>query len=363
MADAARGSGLTRRSVLVGAAAACLPVPHAMARAEPSLKAAAAGKGIAIGSAYDGGRTDIEALLSHHCDVITPENALKASNIVPNGVAFADPNRMDAIASFCRREGLDIHGHTLHWHHSFPAWLEGETWAELTRAHRRFLRYAQSRYDDVVSWDVINEPFSDLRVGYRDSAPLRRFGDDFLHFLFRTARTYAPNATLVLNDYNLSCGDDFCARKRDVVIATIDRLLARGTPIDAIGVQAHIVPTWPPSVDDLVAFARAIGDRGLQVFISEMDVNDVGLTEDVPTRDAEIAGIYRDVLQAVLPEPNVTRLTFWGLTDAAHWIVKGYAPFQRESGTPRPALFDDALRPKPAFYAVLDVLNRLERHA
>ena len=75
--------------------------------------------------------------------------------------------------------------------------------------------------------------------------------------------------------------------------------------------------------------------------------------------DALIAEIYGDYLSAVLEHGNVRRVGFWGLSDAAHWIVRGYAPFRRKTGTPRPALFDQEYRPKPAFHAVADAL----RHA
>ncbi|MEM6712225.1 MAG: endo-1,4-beta-xylanase [Pseudomonadota bacterium] len=342
------------------------PTAHAQTdalspRNEPSLKAVARRKGIEIGSAYDGGRPDLEDLIAHHCDVVTPENALKPNRLAPYGLTRAEPSGMDAIYQFCQTSSLGVHGHTLFWHHSLPDWLNRLTWGEATRAHQRLMAYAMSRYSASISWDVVNEPFADEAAGYRASTTLLdRFGDDFVHFLFQTARGFAPNAKLVLNDYNLACGDDFCERKRDTTLRTLDRLLARGTPIDAIGVQAHLVPRWPTDPQRFSSFVRDIGNRGVEVFITELDVNDVGLPANVAQRDRLVADIYRDFLDAILPLGPVTRLTFWGLSDAAHWIVQGYAPYQREVGRPRPALFDDAMQPKLAFFAVLDALERLD---
>ncbi len=71
-----------------------------------------------------------------------------------------------------------------------------------------------------------------------------------------------------------------------------------------------------------------------------------------------MAAIYKDYLGTVLEHDNVKRLGFWGLSDAEHWIVHGYAPFKRKRGTPRPALFDDRYQPKPAFFAVAEALKQ-----
>lgn len=359
---AMRGPGIDRRRFLSGLAslplAAAFDTAQAAARPEPSLREAAADSGLSIGSAYNGGRADIEALIAHHCDVVTPENALKAGMLAPDGLRTARHEEMDAIALFCRRAGLGLHGHTLFWHQSLPDWLDRPTWAEATRAHRQLIRHVTARYPDIISWDVINEPLADNDDGYRDIRLLEKFGDDFLAFLFETTRDAAPDAKLVLNDYALSCGAPFCARKRDTLLGTIDRLLGRGVPIDVVGIQAHLVPEWPIIATDLKRFLVDLEDRGIAVYVSEMDVNDIGLPDDVETRDRLVADIYRDYLEAVLDHRNVTRLAFWGLSDAAHWIVEGHAPYRRSSGHPRPALFDETLTPKPAFDAVLDVLRR-----
>ena len=360
----AHGSRINRRRFLSGLAAAPLAATFQPAlgaeRPEPSLRAAAAGRGIEIGSAYNGGRPDIEALIAHHCDVLTPGNAVKPGEFAPDGLRAARSQAMDEIALFCRRAGLKLHGHTLFWHQSLPEWLDRPTWAEATRAHRRFIRLVMTRYREAISWDVINEPFADMADGYRGTPLLQKFGDDFLAFLFETARDAAPYTKLVLNDYALSCGAPFCARKRGTVLDTIDRLFDRGVPVDVVGIQAHLAPDYPVIETDLSRFLTELEDRGIEVYVSEMDVNDIGLPDDIETRDRLVADIYRDYLEVVLSHRNVTRLAFWGLSDSAHWIVEGYAPSRRATGRPRPALFDEALMPKPAFDAVMDVLRGLE---
>lgn len=355
---------LTRRTVLSGGAALLLggvagtSVAGAANPDGPSLKEIAAARNLQISSAYNGWEDPrLLELLVRHWNVITPENALKAAEISSaDGTRFT-PDKMDEIADFCGRNSLGLHGHALYWHQSLPAWLGSTSIKDAERAHAKLLRYVMTRYPQIQSWDVVNEPISDHTEGYRENTILSEKGDAFLKFLFTTARQLAPHATLVLNDYNLSCGAAFCDSKRSTLLRTLERLLHQGTPIDALGVQAHLVPRWPVVPKKVQAFLQDVSDLGLDVHVSEMDVNDIDLPENEVERDHLIAQIYKDYLDAVLSQDNVKRIGFWGLTDRFHWIVEGYAPFKRGKGTPRPALFDQDLRPKPAFFAVADALR------
>lgn len=331
----------------------------AHASVQPGLKDAARGKGIEIGSAFNGWfHPPLEALLVQNCDIVTPENALKAANISSEDGRSLAPGAMDDIAAFCARHDLKLHGHTLFWHQSLPAWLRSNNLEEAKRTHQQHLRFVMSRYPHATSWDVVNEVMSDDERRYRAVPILDSHGDAFIAFLFETARAFAPNARLVINDYNLSCGASFCDAKRGRLLTALERLLLANVPIDAVGIQAHLVPRWPVVPASLRAFLRDVGDLGLSVYITELDVNDIDLPDDVPTRDQAVARVYGDYLDVVLDFPGVKRVGFWGLTDKYHWIVEGYAPFKRTSGVPRPALFDQEFRPKPAYFAVRDALSR-----
>lgn len=364
----AQTTKITRRAVLTGgvslAATPLIGINPTLAalKNEPSLKTLAAEKSIEISSAFHGQNDrELRALLAYHCDVITPENALKAANITPAGLADAQTQSMDDISNFCWRERLDIHGHALFWHQSLPSWLDLSNWADLTREMRRYVRFVTKRYPTIKSWDVINEPMADGNEPYRDQKQLALYGDEFVKFLFRYAARMAPNAKLVVNDYNLACGPDFCSAKRDRLLSFLDRMAQSEVRIDAVGLQGHLNSRWAVNQTILAEFLRELADRGYEIYISELDVNDVDLPLDISTRDEIIATSYRDFLDVALAEPAVKRLGFWGLSDRYHWIVQGYAHVQRQTGTPRPALFDQELRPKPAFYAVADAIGRATR--
>lgn len=323
----------------------------------PALKSLALSRGIDIASAYNGGEPEIERLLAHHCSTITPENDLKAGTLAPDGIEHADPSRMDEIAQFCSGNSLNLHGHTFFWHQSLPGWLDHGDLKSAMSSHARYMDFTTSRYPHIVSWDVVNEPLADDRFGFRNTRLLRQHGPEFLTFLFRHARQAAPNAHLVLNDYGLSCASDYCDRKQSSLLWLIDNLLNTGVPVDAVGIQGHIVPRHPIRQNALSRFLKQIEQFGLSIFVSELDVNDIGLPEDVRRRDQLVADFYRRFLDPVLDNQAVKRVGFWGLSDRSHWIVHGYAPFRRATGTPRPALFDAELNPKPAYFTVADALS------
>lgn len=346
---------------LAGSALISLPfteVVSADVNGQTSLKSIASKKGIEIATAYNGENDSaVQGLISHHCDTVTPENALKARELFPHGPELPSVQRMDELVQFCQQAGLNVHGHTLFWHQSFPEWLDHADFSNSIQAHNKLIEFVCQRYPDIASYDVVNEPLSDSHFGYRRFSQLATRGDAFLDHLFKHTRLHAPQAKLVINDYNLSCSRDFCARKRDSLLFALEQLLNRNAPIDAVGLQAHLLPKLPFNERTLSSFISAIDSLGLSVYISELDVNDIGLADKEAERDRQIADIYGEYLELVLGHKCVKRLGFWGLSDRYHWIVWGYAPFKRKSGVPRPALFDKDLNPKQSYFAVLRALE------
>jgi endo-1,4-beta-xylanase len=107
----------------------------------------------------------------------------------------------------------------------------------------------------------------------------------------------------------------------------------------------------------LVHFVRELAEMRLQVFITEMDINDRKLPEAVADRDAAIAKIYRDYLTMMLAEPNVTATLTWGITDRYTWL-DGLSHASRADGKPeRPLPFDYDYNPTPAFFAERDAID------
>ncbi|HKV47191.1 MAG TPA: endo-1,4-beta-xylanase, partial [Candidatus Acidoferrales bacterium] len=208
------------------------------------------------------------------------------------------------------------------------------------------------------SWDVVNEaidPASPRPDGLRASPWLELAGEDYIELAFRTARQADPKALLTYNDYGIELDTPKQADKRAKVLALVQRLHKSGI-IDAVGVQSHLSAGDDVSSSGLRDFVRELHGMGLQVFVTELDVNTQKAQGTVADRDAEVAHIYREYLTHMLAEPNVTAVLTWGITDRYTWLNS--PRYARPDGQPqRPLPFDSDYKPTPAFFVECAALD------
>jgi endo-1,4-beta-xylanase len=130
-----------------------------------------------------------------------------------------------------------------------------------------------------------------------------------------------------------------------------------GTPVDAVGVQAHLSCAGGPpfSPPRLRRFLAQLADLGLTIQITELDVTDENAPAEEAVRDRLVADAYSRFLDTALDEPAVKMVVTWGLSDRHSWIVRKETNESkwRADGMPsRPLPFDADLKPKPAFDAI-----------
>jgi endo-1,4-beta-xylanase len=68
------------------------------------------------------------------------------------------------------------------------------------------------------------------------------------------------------------------------------------------------------------------------------------------------ANIYRDMLEACLSADDCTAFVMWGFTDLYSWIPSA------NPGYGSALIFDESYNPKPAYYALIDVLAEHSNH-
>ncbi len=284
---------------------------------------------------------------------VTAEYEMKMRHLTDASGNFIWPPT-DALITFAKEHDMQIHGHTLVWHQSTPAWLAnfGGTDAEFEDAVRDYITTVVTRYkDDVISWDVINEAFEDGTGALRNSVFRRRMGPDYIARLFQYTRAADPDVLLFYNDY----GTIWDAAKRDSMFAMVDDLQSRGIPIDGIGLQMHITYTFP-ALQNIVEVMDAMVQRGLKIHISEMDVRvnpegDLSVLTDARSqlqkkRVNEIIAAFMD-----LPEEYRFAITWWGLRDPESWLIDFW-------GNPEwGLLFNAEYQPKPAYEGFLEALT------
>lgn len=357
-----RRVAITRRAFLAGAAlAGCAPIMEPAEEARSGLDAIAATKGLRFGAALQPRHLTDPAyaeLVRREAGIVVGENAQKW-HVIARGAA-PDFGDADALADLAAANGQRLRGHALLWYAHVPQWWDAiEDRRAAERAVLDHIERTVGRYRGrVVSWDVVNEAIeiADERPdGLRRAVFLQRFGAGYLRQAFEAARAADPGCQLVYNDYGFEYATRWHAQRRRALLALLARFRRDGTPVDAVGLQSHLMAEQGFDAAEWRRFLGEIAAMGYRIVLTELDVADTVLPSEVATRDAAVADEYRRYLDATLDERAVESVLTWGLSDRWTWMrgVAALPGHKRRDGLPqRPLPFDDALRRKPAWSAL-----------
>lgn len=345
--------------------------------------------GVAVNPAITSGRDkESQNIVVKQFNAITPENVMKAALINPQpGVYNWGP--ADDYVAFGEKNKMFIIGHTLVWHNQVPAWFftnaEGKpnTKEEQIERLRSHIKAVAGRYAGRVNaWDVVNEVI-DNDGSYRKTSWVNAVGDGdtLVKYAFKFAEQYAPNTELYYNDFNA-----WRPSKRDGIVRMIKMLQKEGIRIDGVGMQGHWGLDYPKTkyIEDAIdAYAAC----GVKVMITELDVDVLPLTKEGQIIGQGMADkqfqleefkTFLDPYQKALPDSmqkvlanryaelfaifykkrdKIARVTLWGMYDGMSW--KNDYPIPGR--TNYPLLWDRQRKPKPAFYAVLNVPSKLKK--
>lgn len=344
---------MRRRDLLRSALAASAGLTLGGAAPVPTLGEAAAKAGIGFGSAFDRDALADRAygdLLKAQARILTTDWSMKFEALRANGPE-ADYGWAERLVAFGETARIPVRGHTLIWNENLPAWLKA-----LSRERRaywldRHVTEVMAHFAGRIhSWDVVNEPFwpdHGNRGGFRGGAWWDALGPAYVPAAFRAAAQADPKAKLVLNEAFTESGDRRGLAVRAGLLRLVDDLLDAGLRLDAVGLQGHITADRPFDRDGWRRFLADLAARGVEIWITELDVDDAAFSGDAAERDARVAETYRAVLDTALDEPKVTSVICWELAD-------GFSHYrERRGGEARPLPFDRALKPKPAFDAMI----------
>jgi len=359
---------------------------------------------------------DTVAMFLRHFSSVTAENAMKPGPISGGMLLTRRPAALSlggarAMVGFARERGLQMVGHTLVWHEQSSVWqyLDPATLRYLPRAQakenmRWFIQQYAGYFEGRVDvWDVANEVVSgsaDLSAASyanvftgegRPAHPVPEAGSwmrrirnnvpwfnafshgadfaagergwDYIYYAYVFARRYAPSALLIYNDFA-----DEVPGKRDAIAGMVEYFNERwhrdsannpayrspGHPdygrllIEAIGMQAHY--NHNTVMENVRAAIVRYAQTGARVHVTELDIDFRGAVAAAQggwmTREqlAEQARRYGMLFRWYLEfSGHIDRVTFWGRDDASSWRSDA-----------APTLFDRALNPKPAFFAVME---------
>lgn len=290
----------------------------------------------------------------------TAENAMKWSSLEPTEGEY-DFEAADAFVEFAEANAMQIHGHVLLWHEQVPDWVfETDRAGLLGRLEQHMAALADRYAGRVAYWDVVNEAFED--DGSLRNTPWRQIlGDDYIQEVFAMADRYFPDAKLVYNDFNM-----YQPGKRDRVLRMLDDFDEAGVRIDAIGMQAHY-HLYFPAIETIEEALTAYGDAGIEVLVTELDVNVLPIpnrsnpadenfdpdpyVECLPESvDALVADRWGELLSLfVRHADDISSVTTWGLDDGLSWL--------NGDRTNYALLFDRDLEPKSNYVRVIEVAD------
>lgn len=311
-------------------------------------------------------KTDEAGLILSQFNSMTPENAMKMGPIHPRENQYNWAGA-DSIAAFAKRNNIKLRGHTLCWHNQTPRWFftDSATGKQITKEVllkrlKDHITTVVSRYKGVIyAWDVANEVISDKEDEYfRPSLFYQICGEEFVAKAFEYAHAADPDALLFYNDYN-----EINPVKREKIIRMVKDLQAKGIPIHGIGLQGH----WAVNEPSGEQLDKTLGDFSklkLNMQITELDISvypkehtardrkaadyDTAFSAEKEAKQIEVYKMCFELFRKY--RENISTVTFWNISDRRSWLDN--FPVNRRKDYP--LLFDKDLKPKKAFYEVIN---------
>ena len=295
----------------------------------PTIREAGASRNLLAGAAVNVRLLQTEPayaqLAQQQANIVVAENEMKFGPLRPTPDTFFFDDA-DYLFSFASRNGMKVRGHNFVWHRQLPtSFASYVTPANAQAVLVRHIETVGGRYAGrVQSWDVVNEAIlvEDKQPGGMRLSPwYKLLGPSYIDLAYQTARRVDPLALLTYNDYGIEGERPEDEAKRAAVLELVRGMKSRGVPIDAVGIQSHIVSgdgfRCGPG---LQRFMSEVQQMGLKMMLTEMDVNDRFLPGDIAARDQAVAQSYREYLNLTLANPDVIALLTWGLTDKYTWL-------------------------------------------
>lgn len=328
---------------------------------QPPLKTLAAQQGIALGNFAISNHLDVK----NYTDILNSQFDFALADNTPNWY-FTDgglrPSKdtynfkqMDQVVNYAAAHNLPVQAHHYVWGEQkwLPDWLKNGNYNKqqlLDILQDHIMTVGKKYRGQIKEWTVVNEPFTrqqhlfDLRDWWADN-----IGDQsYIDQSFIWARQADPNAKLIINDFNNEAIND----TSNIMYDYVKGALSRGVPIDGVGLQMHIDGAHPPTKDEVISNMKRFAALGVDVYVTEFDVNMHDVKTDVAGRDQIEGNIYYEMMRACIESKVCHSFAYLGITDEETWY--NYIGLKDA----RPLLFDDKYKPKQAFWSTRAALEQ-----
>jgi endo-1,4-beta-xylanase len=325
-----------------------------------TLRAAGAARRVLVGSAVSSAQlhdSRLVEILAQQCGIVVAGNEMKWRHIHPDEGRY-DFAAGDELVSFAEKNGMSVRGHNLCWHNSMPDWLAKvatkDNAAQILEGH--IAAVAGHYAGKLHSWDVVNEAIevADGRAdGLRNSLWMQLLGERYLAIAFAAAQRADAKALLTYNDYGLDGDSEYHEKRRKVALALLRWFRTNKIPIQALGLQSHLKARENRTdFSGLRTFLKEVAALDLQIFVTELDVDDSELSGNAERREREAASVAREYLEEVLKHPQVTVVLTWGMVSHSRRAKDG-----ADAGHVELPYRED-LQPSEFFRAMVEALQK-----
>jgi endo-1,4-beta-xylanase len=275
------------------------------------------------------------------------------SNVEPQRDRW-DFAQADRLVSWARKNNMEILAQPLCWHQFLPDWvLRGNFSQDELKGilYNHAFKLANHYRNDISLWVAVNE--AQINPDNRGKGYdwwFDKLGSEYMAICFKAARDANPNATLLYSQL----GGETTQNRTDVIASVKDNRLAISMIKDAgfsnigIGLHGRFIGIMPPDKTDMIASFRSYG---VPVYLTEITVDMTGVQGTLDEVLKKQADIYRDVASACIESGVCKSMAVFGFRDSDSFLVT-----DRKRMDSRAMLFDDNYNPKPAYFALRDVL-------
>jgi endo-1,4-beta-xylanase len=178
-------------------------------------------------------------------------------------------------------------------------------------------------------------------------------GPEYIDLAFHTAAAADPEARLILNECYIEHDTPAEAARRDALLALLTRLKKAGVPVSGLGIQGHLRGATPLDRRGLTRFLEQIRGLGLDVTVTELDVDEIGVpAPQIAQAAASKIGEFLDIVS-----PYVGSITLEALSNEPYVSARGNGNIHTQN------LFDENYKPTLAYGSAVRMLNERAQSA
>lgn len=268
----------------------------------------------------------------------------------------------DLCLEYCEANGIQPKAHCLNFATFAPKWAPPEVAEEKRLLDKRFRELAERYSQRISDWEVTNETW----WGRNRNFPFYN-EPDFVEWSFETAQRYFHTNRLIINDAHCVIWDNLHFHgNRSPYYMQIERALAKGARIDAVGMQYHMffreenegaetAQYYDPEriFDVLDCYAKL----GRPIQITELTIPAYRWTPEDEELQAEIlSNLYR----MWFSHPAMEAILYWNLVDG---FAYGTVPGDMKAGENyyHGGLVRYDFTPKPSYHVLKELFGKTWR--